>query len=215
MRWIEMRGAEWRPWKWRLRSETYSMSSLGAQWVKDLALSLQWLWLLLWCGFNPWSRNFLMPQVKKKKKKKIWDIFWMRGKSNHTAGHLKVGKQAFWYLDWDKGCRSHSPGSAWVKGMGAPRGVIDREQKERQLMVPCAVEGCMSKDLLYICQLRILVNGVHPNSHASCWSGLLPTKNGWNLFLPCFPPSSSLPSFLPLSFLQQQKSFENLLHGPE
>lgn len=134
----------------------------------------------------------------------------MRGKSNHTAGHLKVGKQAFWYLDWDKGCRSHSPGSAWVKGMGAPRGVIDREQKERQLMVPCAAEGCMSKDLLYVCQLRILVNGVHPNSHASCWSGLLPTKNDWNLFFPCFPPFF-LPPFLPSSFLPSTtKKFREL-----
>ena len=25
-----------------------------AQWVKDLALSLQWLGSLLWCGFDPW-----------------------------------------------------------------------------------------------------------------------------------------------------------------
>ena len=29
-----------------------------AQWVKDLALSLQWLRSLLGCGFDPWSRNF-------------------------------------------------------------------------------------------------------------------------------------------------------------
>ena len=27
-------------------------SSLGAQWVKDPALSLLWLWLLPWHGFN-------------------------------------------------------------------------------------------------------------------------------------------------------------------
>ena len=29
-----------------------------AQWVKDLALSLLWLWLSLWCGFDPWPENF-------------------------------------------------------------------------------------------------------------------------------------------------------------
>ena len=33
-------------------------SSLVAQRVKDLALSLMWLWLLLWCGFDPWPGNF-------------------------------------------------------------------------------------------------------------------------------------------------------------
>ena len=38
-----------------------------AQWVKDPALSLQWLGLLLWHGFNPWPRKFHMPRVHKKK----------------------------------------------------------------------------------------------------------------------------------------------------
>ena len=28
--------------------------------VKDLALSVQWLWLLLWCGFSFWPGNFHM-----------------------------------------------------------------------------------------------------------------------------------------------------------
>ena len=42
-------------------------SSRVAQW--DLVLLLQWLRLLLWCGFNPWPRNFPTPQVRKKKKK--------------------------------------------------------------------------------------------------------------------------------------------------
>ena len=31
-----------------------------AQRVKDLVLSLQWLGLLLWRGFDPWTRNFHM-----------------------------------------------------------------------------------------------------------------------------------------------------------
>ena len=56
------------------------------QWVKDLALSLQWLGLLLWCGFRPWPRNFCMSQAwpqneqtnkkQKKKEKKIQTEMW-------------------------------------------------------------------------------------------------------------------------------------------
>ena len=36
-------------------------SSLVVQWVKDPAGSLQQLRLPLWCGFDPWPRNFHMP----------------------------------------------------------------------------------------------------------------------------------------------------------
>ena len=47
-------------------------SPLVAQQVKDLVLSLLWLWLLLQRGFDPWARNVHMVQAwpKKKKKKK-------------------------------------------------------------------------------------------------------------------------------------------------
>ena len=43
-----------------------------AQWVKDLALTLQWLRSLLWLGFDPCPGKFHMPlaQPKKKNKKK-------------------------------------------------------------------------------------------------------------------------------------------------
>ena len=44
-----------------------------AQRVKDLALSLQWLRLPLWCGFDPWPWEFAHAEnagPKKKKKKK-------------------------------------------------------------------------------------------------------------------------------------------------
>ena len=47
-----------------------------AQQVKELALTLLWLWLQLWCRFSPWPRNCHMlqvwPEKKKKKKKKLW-----------------------------------------------------------------------------------------------------------------------------------------------
>ena len=48
----------------------YLPSSLVAQCVKDLALSLQWPGLMLWHGFYPWLRNFRMPWALPKKKKK-------------------------------------------------------------------------------------------------------------------------------------------------
>ena len=38
------------------------------QWVNDLALSLLWLGSLLWRGFDPWFRNFCMPQAWQKKR---------------------------------------------------------------------------------------------------------------------------------------------------
>ena len=40
------------------------------QWIKDWGLSLQWLGLLLWCGFDPWPGNFHRPWAWQKKKKK-------------------------------------------------------------------------------------------------------------------------------------------------
>ena len=39
------------------------------QWVKDLALSLQQLGLLLSQGFSPWPRNFHMPWAWEKKER--------------------------------------------------------------------------------------------------------------------------------------------------
>ena len=46
-----------------------------AQWVKDPVLSLLWLRLLLWRRFDPWPRNFDMPQVwPKKKKERGWEL---------------------------------------------------------------------------------------------------------------------------------------------
>ena len=37
--------------------------------VKDLALSVLWLVLLQWVRFDPWPRNFHMPQVQPKERK--------------------------------------------------------------------------------------------------------------------------------------------------
>lgn len=40
-----------------------------AQWVQDLAPSLQQLRPLLWYGVNPWPKKFHMPLVQPKKKR--------------------------------------------------------------------------------------------------------------------------------------------------
>jgi len=45
-----------------------------AQLVKDLTLSLMWLWLQLCQGFNRWPANFCWCNQKKKKKKEKNEI---------------------------------------------------------------------------------------------------------------------------------------------
>jgi len=40
-----------------------------AQWLKDPALSLQQLGVLLWYRFHPWPRNIHMPKNKRTKTK--------------------------------------------------------------------------------------------------------------------------------------------------
>ena len=42
--------------------------SLVVQWVRDPALSPQWLGSLLWCRFDPWPRKFYMPWAWPEKK---------------------------------------------------------------------------------------------------------------------------------------------------
>ena len=56
---------------WKCGQNVGWRSSLGAGWLEDPVLSLWQLRLLLWCGFDPWSQNFCMPQVWLKKKKKM------------------------------------------------------------------------------------------------------------------------------------------------
>ena len=42
-----------------------------AHWIKDLVVLLRWLGSLLGRGFDPWARNFHVPQVQEKKKKRM------------------------------------------------------------------------------------------------------------------------------------------------
>ena len=63
-----------------------SGNSLVAQQVKDPALSLLQLRLLLWHRFNPWSRKFHMQPRKKKEKKERSNM----RESGYTGRNLGV-----------------------------------------------------------------------------------------------------------------------------
>ena len=56
---------------WPLSLKFRWRNSLVVQWVKDPALSLQWLGLLLWCRFNPWPWELPHAAGAAKKTKKI------------------------------------------------------------------------------------------------------------------------------------------------
>jgi len=77
-------------------------SSLVAKWVKDPAMSQQWLRWLLWCGLDRWPGDFHMLWVWPKKKSgeglglvqcfgaEGWLPFqhlWNGGQSVHLKGH--------------------------------------------------------------------------------------------------------------------------------
>lgn len=64
-------------------TEKLLMCSLMAQQVKDLVLSLLWLWLQLWYGFDPWPRNFSKPQEQPNKIKNL---------SLHTQVQGQIGE---------------------------------------------------------------------------------------------------------------------------
>lgn len=49
-------------WIFRLKGSAFR-SSLVAQGINDLALSLLWLGWQLWQGLDPWPQKFLMPQA--------------------------------------------------------------------------------------------------------------------------------------------------------
>ena len=58
--------------------------------VKYPALSLQWLQLLLGCGFDPWPGNFHMLWARQKKKKKKKFPLWCNGVGS-VLGALAAG----------------------------------------------------------------------------------------------------------------------------
>ena len=70
---IEVETATWPIWY--CSKETELRNYCMAQQVKDPAMSLQQLRLLLWFGFDPWPGNFHMPWVQPKtNKQKKWSL---------------------------------------------------------------------------------------------------------------------------------------------
>ena len=68
-----------------------------SQWVKDLALSLQWLGSRLWLhDFDLWPQNFHMPAKKKKQEQKTpaqtWKIIGNPEISLHICGRWNFDK---------------------------------------------------------------------------------------------------------------------------
>ena len=64
------------------------------QWVKSLALSLQWLGLLLWRGFDFWPRKFCMPWSlpKRNQKNKQTNKQKKRKRERERYESIKLGK---------------------------------------------------------------------------------------------------------------------------
>ena len=110
-------------------------STLVAQWVKDLALSL----LHLWCGFNPWPGNCHIPwgqpenlvttvtkvfdstgsMASMRHQLQCWKVIW----HCTVSGYLVVKTNAricavnSWEMKWDHGGDEHSsvPGAEWTQ----------------------------------------------------------------------------------------------------
>ena len=92
--------------------EKYSWSSFVAQQVKDLALSLQWPGSLLWCWFDPWPRNFCMPQAQPKQtNKKVIskNIAFQISPVVSSITSLALSLQSLWFHPWSR--NFHMP---WV-----------------------------------------------------------------------------------------------------
>ena len=63
-----------------------------AQQVKDLVLSLLWLWLQLCRGLDPWPGNSYMLHCGKKKKKKVFNtpnLWTIIISASFTLNHLE------------------------------------------------------------------------------------------------------------------------------
>ena len=69
--------------------------------VKDLALSQQWLGLLLWCGFNPWPGDIRMPWMWSKKKKSLQTINAGEGTEKMKPFYTFGGK-VNWYNHYEE-----------------------------------------------------------------------------------------------------------------
>ena len=68
-----------------------------AQWVKDPALLMLWLWLQQWHGFDPWPGNFRMLQVQPKKQNK--QVRETQGTLKFATYFLSMQQKTFLFSD--------------------------------------------------------------------------------------------------------------------
>ena len=108
-------------------------SSLVAQSTKDPALSLLWLWSLLWCGFDPWPGNFHLPWVQPKKKKRA--IQWeTQTKGSQGPG----GPGSNLILGVQEGAKEGVPKTDWCGHtfLERPPGRTGRRKKFQVMQLP-------------------------------------------------------------------------------
>ena len=67
--------------------KTETRSSHVAQWFEDPALSLPWLGVQLWCGFDPWPIIICRRQGHPKSKKSLEPKGWRRAQKRKFQGH--------------------------------------------------------------------------------------------------------------------------------
>ena len=97
--------------------------------VKDLALSLQQLGWLLWCGFNPWPGNFHLPHAigmaKKKKKERR-----KRFKNNSQLDLANHGNPMLLPTDWFRASHEDLMGLLTLKEITPPQKKITQVTKK-------------------------------------------------------------------------------------
>ena len=129
-------------------------SSLVAQQVKDLTLSLLWLEALLWLGFDPWPRNFHVRLKKKKKKITVMGVPYWSSSERMWRFHL-YGPGSF----PGQGTEIPQQATAWqgVKKKRKNKCVIDKKEQhwgqahlgyetEVKLLIPANFFGSVCSD---------------------------------------------------------------------
>ena len=84
---------------WELQKLSWLQSSLVVQRVKDLALSLQRLRLLLWLGFDPWSWNFyILAGIAKNNNNNKKTPSWLQGRNIYPLSTIQPPCPHSWFI---------------------------------------------------------------------------------------------------------------------
>ena len=75
-------------------------SLLVALWVKDLALSLLCLGLLLWCRFDPWPGNFCMLWARPKNPQYVQKLAYSKHLADGNCSCYTRSNVVYWFREW-------------------------------------------------------------------------------------------------------------------